>query len=362
MATVEKDLADPNETDAAPSRPRPTRNKLVRRIGRDRSQLLRRTIQGLFLALNLFIGVQFILFVHYFESGGTTRHVSRPPGVEGYLPIAGMMNLKYFLVTGRIPRIHPAAMFLLVAFLLISIVFRKAFCSWLCPIGTLSEALWRFGRKLFGRNWTMPRWLDLPLRGLKHLLFGLFLYAVASMSAAAIKAFLSSPYGIVADVKMLNFFRQLGGVASVTIVALVLLSIGYQNFWCRYLCPYGALMGIASLLSPSRIRRDPNRCVDCAKCARVCPSLLPVDKVATVRSAECTACLECIAVCPAEGALQLSLLTRRRPIPAWALASGLAILFLGIVGCAKLAGVWASPIPGAVYAHLLPLIDNRAHP
>ncbi len=252
-------------------------------------------------------------------------------------------------------------MFLLIAFLSISVIFRKAFCSWLCPVGTLSEALWKLGRKFLKKNRTMPRWLDIPLRGIKYLLLGLFLYAVASLSAAGIEAFLSSPYGLVADVKMLNFFLEISQAAAMTIAALVVLSLFYQNFWCRYLCPYGALMGLASLFSPARIRREPAACIDCARCAKACPFLLPVDSLLQVRSAECTACLECVAACPAEGALQLSF-PRERRIPAWALAAGVAAVFFGIVGSAKLAGVWDSHIPDAVYSHILPMINRLRHP
>jgi polyferredoxin len=51
---------------------------------------------------------------------------------------------------------------------------KKAFCSWLCPIGTLSESLWMLGRKLFGKNPGLPRWLDYPLRSLKYLLLFFF--------------------------------------------------------------------------------------------------------------------------------------------------------------------------------------------
>lgn len=360
MAVAEKDFL-PLLQDGSGPPPRPARKKLVRRAGRDWSQPLRRFIQGLFLALNILLGLQFVLFVRYFESGARTPHVSRPAGVEGYLPIAGLMNLKFFLVTRKVPIIHPAAMFLLIAFLLMSLLFRKAFCSWLCPVGTVSEALWKLGRKLLKKNWAMPRWLDIPLRSTKYLIFGLFLYAVTAMSATSIEAFLSGPDGLVADVKMLNFFRYLSGTAAVTLVALAVLSIFYQNFWCRYLCPYGALMGLASLFSPARIRRDLDLCIDCAKCVKACPLLLPVDKLINVRSAECTACLECVAVCPAQGALQLSL-PRKRDIPAWVLAAGLALLFFGVVGYAKLAGTWESHIPDAVYANILPIINQLQHP
>ena len=285
---------------AAAANGAPARKRLVRRPARDRSQALRLTLQVSFLLLNLLIGLQFYLFVRYFESGGRTLRVSRPAGVEGWLPIAGMMNLKYFLETWTVPSVHPAAMFLLVAFLLMSLLFRKAFCGWLCPVGTISEALWKLGRRVLKVDLRLPRWADVPLRALKYLLLFLFVYAVAGMSARSIQGFLESPYGVVADVKMLNFFRHMGQTAAITLAALVVLSVLVKNFWCRYLCPYGALMGLASLLSPSRIRRDPDCCIDCAKCAKACPALLPVDKLVTVRSAECMACLECVAVCPAK--------------------------------------------------------------
>ena len=337
------------------------RIKLVRRAQPDRSQLFRRSAQGLFAALNVVLCAQFLLFVRQIESGAPVPRWSRPPGVEGWLPIAGLMNLKYLLVTGEVPRIHPAALFLLLAFLGISFAFRKSFCSWLCPVGTLSEVLWKCGRKVLGKNWILPRWLDIPLRGVKYLLLLFFAYAVAGMSAAAIQAFMASPYGLVADIKMLDFFRRLSTTAAITLVALAALSFFYQNFWCRYLCPYGALLGLASVFSPSKIRRVPEKCVDCGKCARACPALLPVDRLVQIRSSECTACLECVAACPAAGALDLNF-TRRRRVPAWAVAAGIAAMFLGIVAAAKGAGVWESRIPYEVYLHLLPVLGSLQHP
>ena len=101
-----------------------SRKRRVRRITPDSSQQLRRLVQVLFLLLNLWIGVEFYFFVQYFENGGAAKYVPRPAGVEGWLPIAALMNLKYVLFTGRIPPLHPAAMFLLIAFLAISWLFR----------------------------------------------------------------------------------------------------------------------------------------------------------------------------------------------------------------------------------------------
>jgi polyferredoxin len=345
------------------------KKKLIRRTDRDYSQKLRLGFQGAFLALNVWLGTQFFFWVRHYETSGASPYVNRPAGVEGWLPIAGMMNLKFFLMTGHVPALHPAAMFLLLTFLSIAFLFRKAFCSWLCPVGTLSEYLGKFGKKLFGRNFQLARWADIPLRGLKYLLLGFFVWAVSSMSASAIAAFMRSPYGVVADVKMLNFFRFIGERGLIVLGVLVVASVLVQNFWCRYLCPYGALLGITSFLSPMKIRRDTTTCIDCAKCAKACPSSLPVDKLVTIKSAECTGCLECVAVCPAEGALRIGLpeliaarVPTTRRMPTWAFAVGVAALFFGIVGFAKTAGYWKSDIPEAVYRQIVPHANEASHP
>jgi len=344
---------------------KPARKKLVRRDNRDYSQRLRVAVQLLFAALNLWIGLQFYLWVRWAESGGQAFEVSRPAGVEGWLPIEGLMQLKYFLVSGQIPHVHAAGFFLFTSFLGISFVFRKSFCSWICPVGTVSEYLWKLGRSVFGRTFQLPRWADIPLRSLKYLVLGFFAYAVIGMSAASIAEFLNSPYALIVDVRMLNFFRYLSSTAAWVIFGLVIASIFVQNFWCRYLCPYGGFLGLVCLLSPTRITRNSSTCIDCALCAKACPSALPVDKLLQIRSAECTGCLECVAICPAKDTLTMSVLAgeqKRRAIPAWCMAAGIAILFLGMVGYAKVTGQWNTNLPREVYLQLVPNASEQHHP
>ena len=352
-------------------RPKPAANskkKLIRRADHDYSQMVRRSFQGAFLLLNVWIGGIFYLWVRQFEPGGAPTSWQRPAGVEGWLPIAALMNLRYFVLSHRVPALHPAGMFLLISFLAMSFLFRKAFCSWLCPVATISEYLWRAGQKLFRRTFHLPRWLDVGLRGVKYLLLGFFVWAVSSMAVDELEAFMNSPYGVIADVKMLNFFRHMGETGAMVLGVLVVASLFIQNFWCRYLCPYGALLGINSLVSPARIRRNVETCIDCAKCAKACPSALPVDKLVTIKSAECTGCLECVAVCPAKDTLSLSLpnipgLVAQGPkVPAWAMAAGIAALFFGVVGFAKTAGYWDSHVPHAIYQQLVPHADEARHP
>jgi ferredoxin len=183
---------------------------------------------------------------------------------------------------------------------------------------------------------------------------------------------MATPYGIIADVKMLNFFRNIGLTAGIVIGALVILSMVLQNFWCRYLCPYGALLGLTSLFSPAKIRRDPDACIDCAKCAHACPAHLAVDELVQIRSAECSACMACVAACPAENALQFALPPRKAPVVTqrWkgrglgplAITAILAYIFFGTILLARVTNHWQTNIPRETYMRLVPQTNQVSHP
>jgi polyferredoxin len=358
----------PSSSDAA-TKPK---KKHVRRTSPDRSQRTRLIVQGLFILLNVFLCAQFYFFVRFFETASTGSHVSRPAGVEGWLPIAGLMNVRYLLATGRVPAIHPAAMVLFLIFVAMSLLLKRAFCGWLCPVGTLSEYLWKAGRKLFGRNFVLPRWLDIPLRSIKYLLMAFFIFIIGGMTAPALEDFMMQPYGILADVKMLHFFVHMSTAALVTVAILALLSVFVKNFWCRYACPYGAVMSLASLASPVKIRRDEESCIDCGKCAKACPQNLPVDRLIQVSSAECSACMECVASCSTQNALQFALAPRAatpiaqrwsgRALQPIAAVVILATLFFGGIAFARITHHWQTNVSDDVYRQLIPNVDEASHP
>lgn len=124
---------------------------------------LRNWIQLAVLVLTLGIGLQFYLFVRQAAGGGIIT-IARPAVVEGFLPIGALMGWKHFLATGEWDAIHPAAMVIMAFAGMMSFLFRKSFCSWFCPVGTLSEGLWKAGERLFGRNYRIPAWLDYRTR------------------------------------------------------------------------------------------------------------------------------------------------------------------------------------------------------
>ncbi|MGE5233822.1 MAG: 4Fe-4S binding protein [Acidobacteriota bacterium] len=323
---------------------------------RQRIEWLRHGVQALLMAVVLGIGWQFVRWVNGLEAGRIVG--SRPPGVEGFLPISGLMSLRHLALSGEVSPVHPAALVLLLLILVLSLLVKKAFCSWLCPVGTLSEMLEALGRKIFRRSFSLPRWLDLPLRSLKYLLLAFFVWAIFfRMTPALLAQFLDSPYNRVADIKMLYFFERLSPFAVKFLIGVALLSTVIPYFWCRYLCPYGALLGVLSLLSPFKVTRSAQSCIDCGLCARACPSRLPVDKLRRVRSDECFGCLSCVAACPVTRALQVEAPRglRMRPVVAAALV---LLVFFGGIAAARLTGYWHNNVPDREYLERVPNLDS----
>lgn len=199
---------------------------------------------------------------------------------------------------------------LLGAGLFSALFLKRAACSFACPVFPLGELLWRGGEKLFGRTFAAPFWLDLVLRSGKYLVLGWLILALAGGHLeAGLQAWHAVPL----------------------LFATILLSLFFQMPWCRYLCPYGALVGLVSMASVFKIRRSPRHCVRCHKCSNRCPANLPVMLRTIVRSPECFACYRCVDGCPAPGALALAA-PGNRVVPAWVVGFLVsAMLILGLI-------------------------------
>jgi len=315
------------------------------------------------LAIICWIGYEFYVFVTAMESGEPlSGAVYRPPGVEGFLPISALISLRDWWYTGVLNSIHPSSVIIFLVIVASAFFLKKSFCSWVCPVGFISEMVGNIGDAILKRRLKLPKILDYPLRSLKYLLLLFFVWAVfISMSPEQISAFVASPYNKVADVKMLQFFTQIDSFGLWTIIVLFALSIVLRGFWCRYLCPYGALLGLFSLAGPARIRRNVDACIDCGKCAKACPSFIKVDQVKQVVSDECSGCVDCVDVCPAKGALELSYAGRKSPISKKVWVWAAVLLFWGSLVIFKLTGPWDNSITQEEYKYHIEHMDGPGY-
>lgn len=316
-------------------------------------QPLRIAVQFCFLGFMVWLGLRFYQFVHYVRSGGTTSFIPRPDGIEGFLPISGLLGTASWLKGGGINTIHPAAVIVFVTVLIGALLLRRSFCSWICPVATVSEVCWKSGYTLFRRNRKPTRWLDIALRSLKYLLLAFFLYSIViAMPPEAMRAFIISGYHKIADVRLLDFFLHISPFALGVILVLLLSSFFLRNPLCRYLCPYGALLGLVALLSPCRVSRDPDRCISCGICSQVCPTYIDVMHRQSVGSPECIGCWRCISHCRFNEALSMRA-AGSFAIPGFIFALLVVLMFWLGTAIGKWSGHWHTSLSLEEYIHLL---------
>lgn len=316
-------------------------------------QPLRILIQCSFLGFMVWLGLRFYQFVQVISSGVKGPLAVRPDGIDGFLPISGLLGTASWVKGGEINSIHPAAVIVFVTVILVSLLLRRSFCSWICPIAAISECAWKGGFRLMNRNPRLPTWLDAGLRSLKYLLMAFFIYFIAiAMSADALSRFIQSDYHLIADVRLMDFFLHISPLALSIILALVALSVVLRNPFCRYLCPYGALLGLVATLSPLRVSRNLERCVSCGACSQVCPSYIDVMHKTSVATPECIGCWRCISHCRFNGALSMRVV-QRFAVPGFVFAALVVLLFWGGTMIGKLSGHWHSSISLEEYVRLL---------
>jgi polyferredoxin len=213
-----------------------------------------------------------------------------------------------------------------------------------------------------GKNYTIPKYVDYFLRSIKYILMSFFLYIILiKMSSSEIAGFLETPYWKVVDLKMLKFFTDISTMMTVVLGVIVVLSFLYKNFWCRYFCPYGALLGLLGWISPIGITRHDKFCIHCNSCTRNCPSLLPVSKRDSILSPECSGCLTCVSFCHSQGALEVTLKDRKKINPA-IVGISIIVIFFGLILIAQLNGKWNSSISYNELRILLSVTTSISHP
>lgn len=288
---------------------------------------LRRGLLALFTIL-----ITIAAYLHISQGGG------KSPSIHALCPFGGIESLYQVFTTGSfISKIFAGTMILFVITLVVAILFRRSFCGLICPFGAIQEFFAKIGQIIFRKKLIIPAAVDRPLRYLKYaalLITVLFAWKTSGLWM--------SPYDPWSAFAHLS--EGLGSVWAESAVGLILLGITivgsllYDRFFCKYLCPMGALYAIIGKISPYKVKRDEHVCIGCGKCSKVCPMNIDVQNTKEVKSAECINCQTCVLNCPKAGALNNKIGNKAlKPIVVIGLVMA---LFFGSIFALQAAGVY----------------------
>jgi len=268
-------------------------------------------------------------------------------GVDALCPFGGIETF-WALIAGHslIQRVAMSSVVLLVGVVLTALLFRRAFCGYICPLGALQEFSAKLGNLFFhGKRPEMPAWLDRPARYLKYAVLAGF--TIWSWQAASLVMRPYDPWVAWMHLSSSEVIAEFSIGLAVLGVSLVG-SVVYDRFFCKYACPMGAFLGVISRVSVFKVRRNATTCTSCSACDKVCPVNVKISTVNVVDDPECINCNECVNVCPVKDTLTVSApgaVGKRaslKPLMAMGAAVGLLV---AVVLATSLTGAFAWTLP-----------------
>ena len=302
------------------------------RLGRRLSQLV---FMGLFLAL--------IFATEALTGAGFDAQNSQnvPWPVEAFLDLDPLAMITVWLSTFTVPKTLLWSLIILGT----AVFLGRAFCSWICPMGTLNHAVSEF-RPSLSKKQKRSRNQVRTARKFKYLLLTTMLMSALFGSAAVgifdpismvtrgialtvlpvINYLLSGLIGLTANgpiaVQQISdgiyegthgFMVHQGGliaaggiVLTLFFAAVLMANRFIPRLWCRYACPLGALLGITGRFGVLTLGKDESKCTRCGKCEQFCSGAASPLPGTNWERAECDLCMNCVAVCQ-DDALQFRL-------------------------------------------------------
>ncbi|MBI5232706.1 MAG: 4Fe-4S binding protein [Coriobacteriales bacterium] len=318
-------------------------------LGRVRAAVTSRWfVKTAFLSIFLVSCIQLLRFLAWARGAGP--YVRRPEAVAGLLPVGHFTSFFAWVRGGGWDQYLPAGLVIILGAVATSLLLKRGFCGWICPVGTVCEASASLGRRLFGRNFVPPKPLDIAGRAFRYLLAALAVFFLITVPVQAATEFRVLPYMWTADMKIL---LQFGNPVFLAVIGVALgLTALIGPFWCRYLCPLGGIYSALGIASPCAVRRDAETCIDCGRCSSICHAYVDVQHAQRVWNPECDGCMDCVKVCPVDDCLVAEAPGRTR-IAAWAWPVLVVVVWGLIWGFALASGNWNTPIPADAFKRIV---------
>jgi len=245
----------------------------------------RHVIQVVFFVVVAVIAVNHSLV----ESGLGVSWLSSA-SLHAICPFGGVVTLYQLFTLGTfVQKIHSSAVILMGIILLMALLFGPVFCGYICPLGSFQEAIGKMGKRLFKKcyNHFVPKNIDKGLKLLRYVILARVVY-VTAMSGYLVFADID-PYNA-----LFSFWTSDVSILSIIVLlTIIVLSLFVERPWCKYACPYGAVLGLFNRVSFFKLKRNEASCIQCKKCDQGCPMNIDISSQSTVRDLSCIKCMAC---------------------------------------------------------------------
>lgn len=277
------------------------RDRKPRIPGTSPAQRIRHAVQAGFFALVALLSVS-----NYLSERGVVLPFVGKASLHAVCPFGGVVSVYRYVTEGAfVQKIHESAFVVMILVLLLSVLFGPVFCGWFCPLGAVQEWIGKLGGRIFKKRYNrmIPQKLDRALRYLRYGVLVLVVYMTAKTATLGFQAV--DPY-----YALFHFYAGEVALSALAVLAAVLLlSLVVERPWCKYACPFGALLGLSNLFRVFGIRRKASSCVNCKACDRACPMNIRVSASKKVRDHQCISCMKCTseAACPVKDTVNMAI-------------------------------------------------------
>lgn len=187
-----------------------------------------------------------------------------------------------------------------------TIIMGRFFCGWMCAFGAFGDFIYKISSKVFKIKYKVNEDVDSVLKYLKYVLLAFLIFFVCTFDITTFSTF--SPwdvFGMVATVGNVPDFAYVAANLTAGFILFILITVAsmfVERFFCRYLCPLGAVFALTSKFKIAKIRKTRTKCGICKVCTNNCAMGIPLYKTDVVNSVECINCMKCVNSCPRKNA------------------------------------------------------------
>lgn len=229
------------------------------------------------------------------------------PSLHAVCPFGGVVSIYTYITSNSfVKKIHQSSFTLMFLVLFLTLLFGPAFCGWICPFGTIQEWIGKLGKKIFKKRYNT--FIPLKIHNIaKYFRYVVLIWVLVNTAIIGKLLFANiDPY-----YALFNFWSSEVTITSLIFLGIIIVSsLFIERPFCKYFCPFGAVLGLFNFIRIFKLRRNEKTCISCKLCDIKCPMLIDISTKNTISSPYCISCMECTEefTCPVDNTLQFKLI------------------------------------------------------